>query len=145
MRINISFTENKNENYEKIHNLVLLKVIKSNSNLSLRESKSFLDEILSNPNNFYQIDVFDPINFEKEILSLKFGKRFTINTFSKRHENLLSIGIADKEDYLDYISHLLINNIISKTNDIEKKSEISNLLKELDKKDLIKLFEKLKK
>jgi hypothetical protein len=119
--------------------LMFVKLVKDCTNLGLKDSKEIC-EILHESKKIE----FDVVDFEKFKLGLKDMCQdgdIILNggTSYLRNMKILSIGVADKNDYIDFISEYF-----EESNFDNSKNILILALQKLHEKDLIEIFEKIK-
>lgn len=124
--------------------LSFVKALKTFSGLGLKESKDICDTLNSGPVGKHtsfdihvNVDDVDIIKFRKDLQDCT-GDYIIGNTQEYIREfKLLSIGIGNEEDYIEYISKLLIEG------DVEDKTKILNIiLSKFNKDQLVEILSK---
>lgn len=128
--------------------LQVVKLIKDCSGLGLRDSKDIADLMFDNIGLVREIKLLDPYLREgklftpsEEIKKIKeFGDfQLTGGLSWERDGKMLSIGIGETEDYVNFVSEYMTLNSIE-----ENKILLEFVFSKLKKEDLVKLINKIK-
>jgi peptidyl-tRNA hydrolase len=128
--------------------LMLVKLIKDCSGLGLKDSKDICDELHSYPGRPVKMQVLpvaiDGTNYLRKFTNeLKnISGQFEVNggTQWQRNYKMLSIGIGDKSEYVDFISEYIFDNRTLE----ESKDLIKFIIEKLSEKEIEEVFSKIK-
>jgi len=87
--------------------LALIKMIKSHTQWGLKQAKDWVDNFSFGKSQ--SLDVLDPIKFERELEEIGGVKSYS--TSQKRQRKLISIGLGDMEDKIDFLSQELTDDL----------------------------------
>jgi len=100
--------------------LQFVKLIKDCTGLGLKEAKNVCDRLHDIPNTIEEITVLDSVDENGITYSRKFingMKEFVLGEFIvtgglqwDRNIKMLSLGIADESEYIDFVNEFLIDN-----------------------------------
>jgi hypothetical protein len=119
--------------------LAFVKLIKEVSGLGLRDSKDIVDSFDYDINKIVEFEISKDRSIEKFREELKdIGGEYLVNggLEFEREYKLLTLGLGEQEDYVDFISE----NLNYFTN---QEDTIKFILSKLTKEDLIELTKKL--
>ena len=119
--------------------LALVKLIKEVSGLGLKDSKDIVDSFDYDINKIVEFEISKDRSIEKFREDLKdVGGEYLVNggLEFEREYKLLTLGLGEQEDYVDFISE----NLNYFTN---QEDTIKFILSKLTKEDLIELTKKL--
>ena len=119
--------------------LALVKLIKEVSGLGLKDSKDIVDSFDYDINKIVEFEISKDRSIEKFREDLKdIGGQYLVNggLEFEREYKLLTLGLGEQEDYVDFISE----NLNYFTN---QEDTIKFILSKLTKEDLIELTKKL--
>ena len=119
--------------------LALVKLIKEVSGLGLKDSKDIVDSFDYDINKIVEFEISKDRSIEKFREELKdIGGEYLVNggLEFEREYKLLTLGLGEQEDYVDFISE----NLNYFTN---QEDTIKFILSKLTKEDLIELTKKL--
>lgn len=129
--------------------LAVVKLIKDCTGLGLKDSKNIADEMFNNVGLVREIDLLEPyvkdgktFNSYDEFISNihHFGNFHVSGGLSwERDFKMLSLGVGDTEDYVNFVSEWITLNHIE-----ENKVLLENLFNKLKKEDLVELVNKIK-
>lgn len=129
--------------------LSLIKIFKEISGIGLQDAKNFVDELITIPFKDVEFEIgnhtisdIDNILMEFsnsrgfESSDDEFSKPYVLNggTAYERDKKILKLGIGVKEDYVEFLSDSIKNNVVN-SEDILKFT-----LNKLTKKDLIEII-----
>lgn len=131
--------------------LQFVKLIKDCTGLGLRDSKDVCDRLHDRPDLIEEIIVRDGVDENGITYSKKFingMKEFVLGEFNitgglqwDRNLKMLSLGIADESDYIDFTNEFLIDN-----RNLEVSETILRFaLSKLSKEDLQEVFTEINK
>ena len=131
--------------------LQFVKLIKDCTGLGLRDSKDVCDRLHDRPDLIEEIIVKDGVDENGITYSKKFingMKEFVLGEFNitgglqwDRNLKMLSLGIADESDYIDFTNEFLIDN-----RNLEVSETILRFaLSKLSKEDLQEVFTEINK
>lgn len=131
------------------HKLQVVKLIKDCTSLSLRESKDLADSMFNNVGSVREIELREPYLREGKIFKpyeefttkiKELGDFYVTGGLSwERNFKMLSLGVADAEDYVNFVSeYMTLNNIE------ENKLILENIFSKLNKEDLVELVNQIK-
>jgi peptidyl-tRNA hydrolase len=127
---------------------MLVKLIKDCSGLGLKDSKDICDELHSNPGKVVKMQVLpvsqDGTNYIKKFISELKGMSGQFEVTGgrewQRNYKMLSIGLGDKSEYVDFISqHISDNRALEESKDL-----IKFIIEKLTKKEIEEIFSKIK-
>lgn len=130
--------------------LAVVKLIKDCTGLGLKDSKDIADLMFNNIGLVREIELIDPYLdkdgdiirpfdlFTSKIKDL--GDFYVTGGLSwERNSKMLSLGIGETEDYVNFVSEFITLNNIE-----ENKLILEVLFKKLKKEDLVELINKIK-
>jgi hypothetical protein len=131
--------------------LQFVKLIKDCTGLGLKEAKNVCDRLHDRPDLIEEITVHDSIDENGITYSNKFingMKEFVLGEFIvtgglqwDRNIKMLSLGIADESEYIDFVNEFLIDN-----RNLEKSQTILRFaLSKLSKEELQEVFNEINK
>jgi len=128
-----------------------VKLIKDCTGLGLKEAKNVCDRLHDRPDLIEEITVLDSVDENGITYSRKFingMKEFVLGEFIvtgglqwDRNIKMLSLGIADESEYIDFVNEFLIDN-----RNLEKSEDILRFaLSKLSKEELQEVFNEINK
>lgn len=125
--------------------LAFVKIVKEYTNWGLKDAKFFADELFDNfeggRDKFSELELENPQNFKSFLSDLKdIGVDALINggTQWDRDFKMLSLGIGEKEDYIDFISEWI------KSMPYDEDRILGMVLSKLDKEQLNNIINEIK-
>lgn len=129
--------------------LSVVKLIKDCTGLGLKDSKDIADLMFNNIGLVREIELIEPYLKDGQIFNpyqefttkiKEFGDFYVTGGLSwERDAKMLSLGVGDTEDYVNFVSeYITLNNVE------ENKLLLESLFNKLKKEDLIELVNKIK-
>jgi hypothetical protein len=84
--------------------LAFVKIVKDHTGLGLKDAKDFVDSVRDNPGVEIPLFVYNPIEFEKDLIQSNQNSFLVINTLKDRQDKLIQLGLGDKQDIIDSLS-----------------------------------------
>lgn len=84
--------------------LTFVKIIKDHTQWGLKDAKDFVDSVRDNPGVEIPLLVYNPIEFEKDLIQSNQNAFLVINTLKDRQDKLIQLGLGDKQDIIDSLS-----------------------------------------
>ena len=129
--------------------LQVVKLIKDCTGLGLKDSKDIADLMFNNIGLVREIELIEPYLREGKMFDTyqefttkikNFGDFYVTGGLSwERNAKMLSLGVGDTEDYVNFVSeYMTLNNVE------ENKLLLESLFNKLKKEDLVELVNKIK-
>ena len=129
--------------------LQVVKLIKDCTGLGLKDSKDIADLMFNNIGLVREIELIEPYlregkmfdTYEEFTTKIKnFGDFYVTGGLSwERNAKMLSLGVGDTEDYVNFVSeYMTLNNVE------ENKLLLESLFNKLKKEDLVELVNQIK-
>ena len=84
--------------------LTFVKIVKDHTQWGLKDAKDFVDSVRDNPGVEIPLLVYNPIEFEKDLIQSNQNAFLVINTLKDRQDKLIQLGLGDKQDIIDSLS-----------------------------------------